>query len=66
LSSIRNPWQGQAFERLAIHYEHREKNYAMALEMTCAAMALEDTEELRKREARLRKRTSGPKPGRLL
>jgi len=66
LSAIRNPWQSQAYERLAIHYEHREKNYAMALEMTCAALALEETEELRKREARLRKRVSKPKSGRLL
>ena len=66
LSAIRNPWQSQAYERLAIHYEHREKNYAMALEMTCAALALEETEELRKREARLRNRVSKPKSGRLL
>lgn len=66
LSTVANRWQAQAFERLAIHYEHREKNAAMALEMTRAALALEPTEELDKRRARLEARLAGPRTGRLL
>jgi uncharacterized protein len=66
LSTIANPWRGQAYERLGIHYERRERNYAMALEMTQAAADLEATPELLKRLARLLKKTSGPKSGRLL
>jgi tetratricopeptide (TPR) repeat protein len=66
LSTARNPWQAQAYERLAIHFEHRERNYAMALEMTRAALALEPGDELRKREARLRDKAGRGRPGRLL
>ena len=39
----RNPYRVRAFEEIAKHYEHREKNYAMALEMTRNALAFEDT-----------------------
>lgn len=66
LSTASNPRQAEALERLAIHYERREKNYSMALEMTLAARALADSEELRKRHDRLKKKAAGPKPGRLL
>lgn len=66
LSTVRNAWQAQAFERLAIHFEHREKNIAMALEMTRAALAIEASEELRKREERLARKASAPRPARLL
>ena len=66
LSTARNPRQAEALERLAIHYEHREKNHAMALEMTLAALALQPSEALQKRTARLQKKAAGPKPGRLL
>ncbi|MBY0507695.1 MAG: ribonuclease H-like domain-containing protein [Bryobacteraceae bacterium] len=34
-----NPYRGQALEQLAIHYEHREKNLARALECAEAAQA---------------------------
>src|SRR5579872_2978260 len=34
LAASRNPFRAAAFEELAKHYEHRERNYAMALEMT--------------------------------
>ena len=54
------------FEELAKHYEHREKNYAMALEMTRAALDLDDGPALRKREQRLKRRAAQPKPRRLL
>ena len=43
-------------QELAKHYEHREKNYAMALEMTRSALAIEDTPEIRRREHRLKTR----------
>jgi hypothetical protein len=66
LSTARNPRQAEALERLAIHYERHEKNYSMALEMTLAALAIQDSERLRKREQRLRKKAGGPRPGRLL
>lgn len=66
LSTARNPRQPEALERLAIHYERREKNYGMALEMTLAALAISPTKALEKRAARLNKKAGGPKPGRLL
>jgi uncharacterized protein YprB with RNaseH-like and TPR domain len=56
LAGSRNPYRVRALEELAKHYEHREKNYAMALEMTRSALALEDTPEIRRREARLKTR----------
>ena len=34
LAESRNPYRARALEALAKHYEHRERNYAMALEMT--------------------------------
>lgn len=66
LSTIANPFQAQALERLAIHYEHREKNPALALEMALAALALAPSQELEKRVARLREKASVPRPPRLL
>jgi uncharacterized protein YprB with RNaseH-like and TPR domain len=56
LAASRNPFQSAALEALAKHYEHRAKNYAMALEMTSAALALADTAELRHRRDRLKKK----------
>jgi hypothetical protein len=51
-----------------MHYEHRERNYALALETTRSALALEDSADLRRRERRLRERAARPvrllpKPG---
>ena len=37
LAQSENPYRAMALEELAIHYEHREKNLAMALEFTEAA-----------------------------
>jgi tetratricopeptide (TPR) repeat protein len=56
LSTARNPYRARAYEELAKHYEHREKNWALALEMTRAARAVEDSTERRRREQRLEKR----------
>lgn len=66
LTESRNPFRVAAFEELAKHYEHREKNYAMALEMTRAAMEIEYTGELKKREARLERRIASPRSKRLM
>ncbi len=66
LASVRNPFQGKALERLAMHYERTEKNPAMALECTHAALAVERTPELERRAARLIARLSKPRSGRLL
>ena len=54
LAGSRNPYRAHALEQLAKHYEHDERNYGMALEMTRAAIGLEDTPRIRKREERLK------------
>ena len=58
LAASRNAYRARALRELAIHYEHRERNYAMALEMTHSALALEDSADMRQRERRLRERTA--------
>jgi uncharacterized protein YprB with RNaseH-like and TPR domain len=65
LSQSRNPYRVRALEQLAKHYEHRERNYSMALEMTRAARALEDTDSLRHRDERLSARLARPRNGKL-
>ena len=59
----RNPFRVRALEELAKHYEHRERNHSMALEMTRTALAFEDTPPLRRREERLKGRIVRPRPG---
>jgi uncharacterized protein YprB with RNaseH-like and TPR domain len=66
LGASRNPFRVRALEELAKHYEHRAKNPPLALEMTRAALALQDTQELRRREARLARRCSTAKSRALL
>jgi len=66
LSTCRNPYRVAALEELAKHYEHRERNYAMALDLTRAAIDVEDSESLRRRKLRLEKLLSGPRNKRLL
>jgi hypothetical protein len=61
LAGSRNPFRVRALEELARHYERRERNDAMALEMTRAALALEDTPALRRREQRLAARLERPR-----
>jgi uncharacterized protein len=61
LAGSRNAYRPRALRELAIHYEHRERNYAMALEMTRNALALENSPELRRREQRLRERAARAK-----
>lgn len=56
LAASPNSYRIAAFEALAKHHEHQERNYALALEMVRGARALADSEDLRKRQARLEKR----------
>jgi hypothetical protein len=60
LAASRNPFRVRALEALAKHYEHRERNYAMALEMTRTARQLEDSPAIRRREMRLKGRLERP------
>jgi uncharacterized protein len=53
LSLSPNPFRCRAYEELAKHYEHRERNFRMALECTRAARAVEDSEPLAARQHRL-------------
>ncbi len=64
LAAARNPYRVRALAELAKHYEHHQRSYAMALEMTRAALALEDTAELRRREERLLDRLARPRGAR--
>jgi len=53
LTESRNPYRARAFEELAKHYEHRERDFGAALQMTRSALALADTPQLRRRQQRL-------------
>lgn len=66
LAGCRNGYQAAALEELAKYYEHREKNYAMALDFTESALALGDSPELRKRRERLQRLAARPRSARLL
>ena len=61
LGACRNPYRVPALEELAKHYEHREKNYGMALEFTHAALELENTPALTHRRHRLERRLTPTK-----
>jgi uncharacterized protein len=65
LAESRNPYRGKALEALAKHYEHREKNYGMALEFTRIALTIGESAAVRKREERLRKRMESPRAQKL-
>jgi uncharacterized protein len=56
LAAAKNPFRVRALEELAKHYEHREKNYTQALDLTRQALGHEDSQALRKREQRLTRR----------
>jgi uncharacterized protein YprB with RNaseH-like and TPR domain len=53
LSLSPNPFRTRAYEELAKYYEHREKNFTMALECARAARLLDDSEALASRQRRL-------------
>ena len=56
LAASPNAFQLRGFEELAKFYEHRERNYAMALEMVRNAQALGGSPEIDRRAERLRAR----------
>jgi len=66
LAAEPNPFRVAALEELAKHYEHRERNYSIALDLTEQACALALTPELDRRRNRLRRRVTTPQTARLL
>ena len=58
LAGCRNPFRLPALEELAKYYEHRERNYAMALDFTLSALSHGGSEPLLRRRARLERRLS--------
>jgi uncharacterized protein YprB with RNaseH-like and TPR domain len=58
LAHSRNAWRCLALQELARHYEHRERNYAMALEFTLAALCHDQSEALLRRRSRLEQRVA--------
>jgi uncharacterized protein YprB with RNaseH-like and TPR domain len=58
LVTCKNACRGRAYEELAKYYEHRERSYAMALEMTRAALSHEVSAGLVARAARLEKKVN--------
>jgi uncharacterized protein len=56
LAASRNPYRVRALAELAKHYEHRERDFSKALEITRRALELHDSPELRRREQRLQER----------
>jgi hypothetical protein len=61
LSLSPNPFRVRAFEELAMHYEHRERSFPMALECVRAARSIADSDALRKRHERLTSKHAGRK-----
>jgi hypothetical protein len=53
LAAGRNPYRVPALQALAKYYEHRARNYALALDMIRGARALADSEDLARRQARI-------------
>ncbi len=53
LAASPNSHRARAYEELAKYYEHKERNYSMALEMTRGALAIAVTPEIQRREQRL-------------
>jgi uncharacterized protein YprB with RNaseH-like and TPR domain len=58
LAACHNPWRAAAFVELAKYYERRERNYALALDMTRKAIELEPSDALQRRVTRLEKRAN--------
>ncbi|MEJ7607803.1 MAG: hypothetical protein WKF37_16410 [Bryobacteraceae bacterium] len=58
LANCKNEFRLGALEELAKHYEHKQRNYSMALEFTLHALIYGSSESLLKRRVRLEKRTA--------
>lgn len=65
LTESPNPYRAKAYEELAKFYEHKDRNYSMALECTRAARKIEDSEALRNRQDRLEAKCLKPRQPRL-
>jgi uncharacterized protein YprB with RNaseH-like and TPR domain len=66
LGAVKNAFRCQALQELAKHYEHAERDYALALEMTSAAQQVSPAPELERRRLRLDRKSrkaaaQGPK-----
>ena len=59
LSISPNPFRVKAYEELAMHYEHRERNFSMAIECVRAARQIADSPDLQKRQSRLEAKSAG-------
>lgn len=66
LANCRNSHRVPALKELAKYYEHREKNYAMALEWTLSALQFSADESLHRRRARLEVRVASKSRARKL
>ena len=66
LAQCRNEFQVSAHEELSKFYEHKERNYAMALDLVETAIRIRDSSELRKRQLRLESRLRKPQSRKLL
>jgi hypothetical protein len=70
LSQSKNPYRGEALIELAKYYEHRERNFFMALECTLAAREWlrgeSDRAEIENRRVRLESKIARPRARRLL
>lgn len=58
LAAARNPFRVAALEELAKYYEHTQRDYRAALEMTTTALSLDAAPELEHRRERLQRKSS--------
>jgi hypothetical protein len=56
LAGFVNPFRLAALEELAKHYEHRDKDVSRALELTAAALDIEDSDDWLRRKTRLERK----------
>ena len=66
LAGCSNPHRIDALEELAKHYEHVERNYALALEFTNEALTHSELPALQHRAKRLKTKLAKPRSRRLL
>lgn len=65
LAACRNEFRVSALEELAKYYEHKEKNFALALDFTCEALRYARTPALENRKLRLETRATQRRSKRL-
>ena len=56
LTQVENDFQVAAYEELAKHFEHRERNYSRAAALTSQALKLKCSDELKHREQRIKRK----------